>query len=228
MIIATQVARSGAILGCVTSKLGSMRQLIRVITALFLVLSMLALPTILALPVAPTVWAQGIPAPMPPGDGQLARVVAVTDGDTIKVDLGAGVIERLRYIGIDTPETVHPSEPVEPWGPEASAANAALVAGREVLLERDVSERDRYDRLLRYVWVEQADGWHMVNAELVALGLAEVRAYEPDTRHDAWLRQVEDEAKAAGLGMHGRADTTPAPTQEPGLIESIFDLLFGG
>ncbi len=221
-IIAMQVAPAGAILGYVTSKMWSMRQLLRVITALFLVLSGLALP------LAPTVWAQGIPAPTPPVDGQLARVVAVTDGDTIKVDLGNGAIERLRYIGIDTPETVDPSEPVEPWGPEASAANAALVAGRAVLLERDVSERDRYDRLLRYVWVEQADGWRMVNGELVALGLAEVRAYEPDTRHDAWLRQVQDEAGAAGLGIHERADKTPAPTQDPGLIESILDLFFGG
>ena len=82
-------------------------------------------------------------------------MVDITDGDTIRVERGTGTPERLRYIGIDTPETVHPGEPVEPWGPEASAANERLVAGREVLLERDVSVRDRYDRLLRYVWVQE-------------------------------------------------------------------------
>lgn len=181
--------------------------------------------------VAPVpVWAQGLPAATPPADAERAVVVAVTDGDTIRIDRGAGVAERLRYIGIDTPETVHPSEPVEPWGPEASAANRRLVADRQVLLERDVSDRDRYDRLLRYVWVEQPDGWHMVNAELVALGLAEVRAYEPDTRHDAWLRQVEDVARAAGRGIHGPAGASPEPAadDERGLIDSILDFLFGG
>ncbi len=193
----------------------------RMLGALILVIGLVA-------PVS--VWAQGLPAATPPADAERAVVVDVTDGDTIRIDRGAGVVERLRYIGIDTPETVHPSEPVEPWGPEASAANRRLVADREVLLERDVSDRDRYDRLLRYVWVEQPDGWHMVNAELVALGLAEVRAYEPDTRHDAWLRQIEDVARAAGRGIHGPAGASPEPAadDEQGLIDSILDFLFGG
>ena len=192
----------------------------RMLAALLLVVGLVA-----PLPVR----AQGLPAATPPADAERAVVVAVTDGDTIRIDRGSGFEERLRYIGIDTPETVHPSEPVEPWGPEASAANRRLVADREVLLERDVSERDRYDRLLRYVWVEQPDGWHMVNAELVALGLAEVRAYEPDTRHDAWLRQIEDAARAAGRGIHGPAGTSPEPAANgaQGLIGSILDFLFG-
>ena len=132
----------------------------------------------LALTLAVPSAAQGrdIPAPTPPADGERAIVIDVTDGDTIRVDRGDGGNERLRYIGIDTPETVKPDAPVEAWGPEAAAANEELVGGRVVLLERDVSEYDKYDRLLRYVWVEGSDGWLLVNAELVAQGLAEVRA----------------------------------------------------
>lgn len=165
-----------------------------------------------------------VPAPTPPADGEMAMVVDVTDGDTIRVDRFGGTSERLRYIGIDTPETVAPGRPVEPWGPEASAANAELVEDRLVLLERDVSEVDRFDRLLRYVWVESPDGWVMVNGELVARGLAEVRAYEPDTRHDAWLRQLEDEAREAGLGVHGHSPDE----DEPDLVDRILEFLFGG
>lgn len=184
--------------------------------------------------------------PSPPAGAERALVVDVTDGDTIRVDRG-GVVERLRYIGIDAPETVHPDEPVGAWGPQASAANEALVAGRVVLLERDVSERDRYDRLLRYVWVEGSDGWRMVNAELVAQGLAEVRAYPPDTKHDAWLRTIEAEARAAGLGIHGSdpgerecvgsvvgtvCSPSAIPSRPPGesegnLLDDLLDLLFG-
>jgi endonuclease YncB( thermonuclease family) len=79
--------------------------------------------------------------------------------------------------------------------------------------------------LLRYVWVESADGWLLVNAELVAQGLAEVRAYEPDTRHDRYLRQVEDEARRKGIGMHG----AEAPVADDrGMLDQILDLIFGG
>jgi micrococcal nuclease len=197
---------------------------VRMISAIVLVL-LLALVS----PVA--AQAQDVPAPTPPADGERAWVVDVVDGDTIRVDRGRGAVERLRYIGIDTPETVHPEIPVEPWGPEASAANAGLVAGREVLLERDVSERDRFDRLLRYVWVQTPDGWRMVNAELVALGLAEVHAYAPDTRHHDYLRAVEAAARRDGAGMHGLTaidSATPTPdAEEPGLIERLIDLLLG-
>src|SRR5215211_4897223 len=81
-----------------------------------------------------------------------ARVRSVTDGDTIRVDFEAGAKNQpVRYIGIDTPETRHPTLGVQPFGPEASKANATLVAGRRICLKRDVSELDRYDRLLRYI-----------------------------------------------------------------------------
>ena len=146
--------------------------LLRSLAALFLLLALTA-----------PVGAQGeeleIAVPTMPPDAEVAPVIDVTDGDTIKVERAEGSVERVRYIGIDTPETVHPDEPVEPWGPEAAAANQRLVADQLVVLERDVSDRDRFDRLLRYVWVETPDGWLLVNDELVALGLAEVKAYRP-------------------------------------------------
>src|SRR3954454_7687088 len=87
----------------------------------------------------------------PTGRLEEARVVRVVDGDTLIIDRGRGS-ERLRYIGVNAPESVKPDTPVEFMGHEASAANRALVAGGTVWLEADVSDRDRFDRLLRYVW----------------------------------------------------------------------------
>ncbi|HEX77028.1 MAG TPA: thermonuclease family protein [Dehalococcoidia bacterium] len=120
----------------------------------------------------------------------LALVTRVIDGDTIEIAGG----QRVRYIGIDTPE-VYPQ--LEPWGLEALAANERLVGGKRVRLERDVTDRDRYGRLLRYVYVDDT----FVNAELVRLGLARARAYPPDTKYQHILEQAEREARAAGLGI---------------------------
>ena len=92
----------------------------------------------------------------------------------------AGGQHRVRYIGINTPETVHPTRGEEPYGREASARNKALVSGERVYLEKDVSETDQYGRLLRYVWL--GDGT-MVNATLVAEGYAQVATYPPDVRY---------------------------------------------
>ena len=124
------------------------------------------------------------PAPLggPTGPTQTATVVRVVDGDTIVVDRGQGP-ERVRYIGVDTPETVHPSKPVEAFGHEASEANRALVEGRKVVLERDISEVDRYGRLLRYVWLRDGDAWSLVNLELVKRGFAQVVTYPPDVKY---------------------------------------------
>ena len=79
-----------------------------------------------------------------------ATVVRVIDGDTIEVEID-GTSYRVRYIGIDTPETVHPQKPVECFGKEASEKNRELVEGKRVRLEKDVSDTDKYGRLLRYV-----------------------------------------------------------------------------
>ena len=118
-----------------------------------------------------------------------ALVIQVIDGDTIVIEGGY----RVRYIGIDTPE-IHPQR--EAYGMEALQANQELVEGKIVRLERDVSQTDN-GRLLRYVYVDGI----FVNAELVRLGLAEVKAYPPDTRYQEDLEQLEREAQQAGRGM---------------------------
>jgi micrococcal nuclease len=94
-------------------------------------------------------------------------VVHVVDGDTIDVQLDGRKV-RVRYIGMNTPETKHPTKGQELCGPEASAANRQLVAGQTVRLELDVQPWDRYQRLLAYVYVSDV----MVNAELVRQGYA--------------------------------------------------------
>jgi micrococcal nuclease len=171
-----------------------------------------------------TTLGQEVAAPAPPRDGELVLVVDVIDGDTIRVERANGEIAPVRYIGIDTPEVGRAADEAdEPWAREASAANARLVAGEAVLLERDVSERDRFDRLLRYVWVERDGRWLMVNGRLVDDGLAYVRAYEPDLRHHRWLEQLEAGARASGLGVHG----PPPDHEERDLVERILDFLFG-
>lgn len=153
----------------------------------------------------------------PTGPLQQALVVEVVDGDTIKVDLD-GTVYTLRYIGIDTPETVDPGSPVEWMGPEATEANAVLVAGRIVTLERDVSERDQFGRLLRYVWLDKVDRWLLVNLRLVELGFALSSAYPPDVRHQDLLDDAESAARESGAGLWGPTLTptsTPPPAPPP-------------
>jgi micrococcal nuclease len=117
-------------------------------------------------------------------------VSSVIDGDTIIVASG----QRVRYIGIDTPE-VRPE--VEALGMEAWQANRHFVEGKRVRLERDVSNTDKYGRLLRYVYVDDL----FVNAELVRLGLAEAKAYPPDTKYQEYLEKLETEAREARRGI---------------------------
>jgi endonuclease YncB( thermonuclease family) len=157
----------------------------------------------LALVAPSAALAQGGAEPQPPSDAELATVTRVIDGDTIKVTLENGDSERVRYIGMDTPELANDDRPAEPYGPQATAANARFVEDQVVLLETDTSDRDRFERLLRYVWVEtEEDGWVMVNERLVALGLAEARAYQPDTKYQAYLEDSEQQAALTGRGMH--------------------------
>jgi micrococcal nuclease len=158
----------------------------------------------------------------PIGRIEKARVVRVVDGDTIIVDRGRGA-ERLRYIGMDAPESVDPNRPVDPMGPAASHANAALVGGRTVWLERDVSETDRYGRLLRDVWLRDATrpgGWLLVDLELVAEGWAQVSTYPPDVRYVDALLVAQRHARAAGLGLWSGPAASP--------VGSPLSLLGGG
>lgn len=144
----------------------------------------------------------------PLGTTETVRVVRVVDGDTIVIDRGGGN-ERVRYLGIDTPESVKPNTPVEFMAREASAANEELVAGREVVLERDVSDTDHYGRLLRYIWLREGDNWVFVNLELVRRGVAQVVTYPPDVRWTDTLLAAQREARDAGVGLWGQL--TPAP-----------------
>jgi micrococcal nuclease len=127
-----------------------------------------------------------------------AYVKRVVDGDTIDV-LIDGEEYKVRYIGINAPESVRPEHPVEWMGPEASEANHALVTGKTVHLETDISDTDRFGRLLRYVYVDDL----FVNGELVRLGYARARRYPPDLAHQDLLTEMEQEARAARRGLWG-------------------------
>lgn len=142
------------------------------------------------------------PGLAPVGPTEEARVLRIVDGDTIRVDRGRGS-ETLRYIGIDTPETVRPNSPVEWMGREAAEANRTLVDGRAVVLERDVSDVDGFGRLLRYVWLDEGSGWLMVNLELVARGYATAVTYPPDVRWTDALLEAQAAARDAGVGLWG-------------------------
>ena len=165
-------------------------------------------PTPTARPTATPLPPTAVPTPtaVPPTataalDGETATVVDVIDGDTIDVNVN-GSIERVRYIGIDTPERG------DACGSEATQANAALVAGQTVRMVRDVSERDRFDRLLRYVYL--TDG-RFVNGELVAGGWAIAREYPPDTAMASVLAGL----MARGAGRGCALVVAPLPTAPP-------------
>jgi len=123
-------------------------------------------------------------------------VVRIVDGDTIRVELG-GRTERVRYIGVNTPEIHHPTRGEEPGGRAAAEQNRSLVAGKRVRLELDVQERDRYGRLLAYVWV----GDLMINAELVRRGYAQVMTVPPNVRYQALFVKLQRDAREAGRGL---------------------------
>ncbi len=145
--------------------------------------------------------------------GQQARVTRVVDGDTIDVQM-AGITYRVRYIGMDTPETVDPRRPVGCYGREASQRNHELVEGKTVELEKDVSETDDFGRLLRYVWV---DG-EMVNARLVQEGYAAAATYPPDVKYQELFLSLQREAMAAGRGLWS-ACATPTVASAAGVCD---------
>jgi micrococcal nuclease len=126
-------------------------------------------------------------------------VVRVVDGDTIHVRLGERV-EKVRYIGVNTPEVHHPRKGEEPGGRAAMALNRVLVEGQRVRLETDVQARDRYGRLLAYVWVNDV----MVNAELVRRGYAQVMTVPPNVRHQALFVKLQRDAREAERGLWRR------------------------
>lgn len=162
--------------------------------------------------------ASEIPDEIPAGATE-ARVGRVVDGDTIEVEIteeghpDEGETRDVRFILIDTPETRHPTQGVECFGREATARTERMLpAGRTVYLERDVSDTDRYDRLLRYVWFEgKRDGAaHLANELLVREGYAVLSTYPPDVAYVDGIRAAQREAVADEAGLWadcGGADT---------------------
>ena len=132
---------------------------------------------------------------------QDATLVRVVDGDTVRVIVG-GVEERVRYIGMDTPElnTTSPATP-DPYAEAATDANAQLLAGGRLVLEKDVSERDQYGRLLRNVWLERDGAWTFVNLALVAEGYAQVSTYPPDVKYVDALLAAQRTAREGQRGL---------------------------
>lgn len=133
-------------------------------------------------------------------DGHVrATVVRVVDGDTVILSIG-GERETVRLVGVNTPETVKPDTPVECYGPEASAfTKSYLPRGSSVYVKRDVEARDKYGRLLLYVWRSNDD--EFVNRELLALGYARVMSIEPNTAFAPDFARAASDARTAGLGL---------------------------
>jgi micrococcal nuclease len=127
-----------------------------------------------------------------------AHVTRVIDGDTIEVSI-AGRDDEVRYIGIDTPETVKPGTPIQCFGPQASTLNHRLVEGRAVRLIFDSERRDVYGRLLAYVYV----GRRLVNARLVRLGYARTLTIAPNDTHAGLFHRLARAAGQAGRGLWG-------------------------
>ena len=135
-------------------------------------------------------------APAAPGERVSARVLRVVDGDTIEVSID-GTVEDVRYIGVDTPESVKPGEPVQCFGHEAAALNERLVAGRTVSLRFDAELRDVYGRLLAYVFT----GPRLVNAELVRRGYARTLTIPPNDSRAQLFSRLERRAGRLGRGL---------------------------
>lgn len=164
----------------------------RFITLIVLVMAGLATQRLIA-PSKATVVEQ-IVSPTPEDHKGYDLVTKVIDGDTIELADG----RKVRYLGIDTPETVHPSKPVQCFGKEASDYNKNLVSGQYVRLVRDVEDKDKYGRLLRYVYME--DGT-FVNLALVAWGYAYAYTYPPNVARAKEFVAAQAQARESGTGL---------------------------
>ena len=142
------------------------------------------------------------------GDTLAGTVVKVVDGDTLLVDV-VGDARRIRLIGVDTPETVHPNKPVQHYGREASAFTKRTLSGRRVWLEYDVAPLDKYQRHLAYVWLEKPDSDEeavrrgLFNARLLLEGYGRAVTIQPNVRYADRFVRFEAEAREAGRGLWG-------------------------
>ncbi|MDI6811183.1 MAG: thermonuclease family protein [archaeon] len=136
-----------------------------------------------------------------PSEYQSALVTQVVDGDTIAVEGGT----RVRLIGIDAPERD------EEYYTEATEYLKSMILHKEVSLERDITDKDRYGRSLRYVWLDN----RLVNAEIVRAGLAIAKQYDPDTKYQHFIADAEQEAMEKQVGMWSRAPITTGISTSP-------------
>ncbi len=137
-----------------------------------------------------------IPTPTKPiasQSAELAIVKRVVDGDTIELSDG----RKVRYIGVDTPELHHPTKAVQCFGKEAMEKNRELVEGKTISMRKDVSETDRYKRLLRYIWV----GDIFVNEYLAREGFAYQATFPPDVAYVELFRKAVEEARLNNRGL---------------------------
>lgn len=130
-------------------------------------------------------------------DRNWVKVARVVDGDTFEI-ANRGKTEKVRLIGVDTPETVKPNSKVEPYGPEASSYTKKLIEGKKVRLEFDVQERDKYGRVLAYVYLE--DGTFL-NARLLEEGLATIMTVPPNVRMADYFLGLQKKAQKAKKGI---------------------------
>jgi len=127
----------------------------------------------------------------------VAVVTRVVDGDTAHVRYHGRDV-TVRFIGVDTPETVAPGQPIECYGPQASAFTTQQLSGRRVRLEFDVDRIDVYGRTLAYLWMPDGS---MFNETLVRRGYATVATYPPDTKYVGRFEAAERSAKSADRGL---------------------------
>jgi len=153
--------------------------------------------------------------PKPNGEME-ATVKRVVDGDTFELSSG----EKVRLIGVDTPETVKPNTPVQPYGKEASDYSKELLTGQKVTLKFDVGIKDKYDRLLAYVYMPDGS---FVNEKLVREGYARIMTIPPNVAHADLFLEAEREAREQNRGLWALGDTNTSdetkqsaqPTEAP-------------
>lgn len=139
--------------------------------------------------------------PSPSIDDNFIKVIKIIDGDTIEIEGDKSV----RYIGIDAPESVDPRRPIQCFGKQASDFNRNLVEGKLVRLEKDISQTDKYGRLLRYVYMDQI----FVNDYLVRQGYAMASSFPPDVKYQQQFREAQREARENNRGLWSACQFTP-------------------
>lgn len=160
---------------------------------------------------SPTPTASSSPSNEEESDGTNATVARVIDGDTIEVDFRGSIID-VRLIGVDTPEMVHPSEPVECYGPAASKFTRRALEGERVRLEFDIEREDRFGRTLAYVWLNG----RLLNQRLVREGFANVSTFPPNVKYVERFLAAQRDARSQDRGLWGSCFEVELPGDDGG------------